>query len=555
MPKAEWKTLAERLIAERAVSRMWERDATLWTSTAGADDGVRAAIRNRLGWLDAPHAMRAHVDRLRALAKTVRDERVAAVYLVGMGGSSLCAEVLKAVYRVAPGFPELFVLDTTDDETLASISGRLDPSRTWFLISSKSGSTIEVAAMERYFWDALQRPIGPRAGRHFLAITDPGTPLERLARERGYRDIFLNPPDIGGRFSALSLFGLVPAALIGVAIDDLLAAGGAMADGCRAERSTNPGLELGAFMGAAASEGRDKLVLLLPSGIAALGLWIEQLVAESTGKLGRGLLPVVDDEPPTGADRVFVTLDTDDDRIDSSRVRAIERAGDPLMRLSMRRDGLGAELFRWEFATAIAGAVLAVNPFDEPNVAGAKDRTRALLDGFARDGRLPEGPPVASDGHVAAHSQRWREATPPAVVAQAIESVKAGDYFAVLSYLPPDSPTETVIDELRAAVRSRTGVVTTVGVGPRYLHSTGQYHKGGPDRGAFLILTAEDRTTTPVPGAPYSFAVLKRAQAIGDYQALAARGRRVVRIHLTRAGEDRARVLEELFSRALGAGR
>jgi transaldolase/glucose-6-phosphate isomerase len=524
--------LVDRFLEEQIVRRIWKRDPSVWGTTGPASE---SSIRNRLGWLDAPHAMRAHVDEVKRVAEHVRDAKVRTVYLLGMGGSSLCAEVLRTVYGVADSYPDLVVLDTTDDETLASVASRLDHAQTLFIVASKSGTTIEIASMERFFWHAMHAVLGDGAGRHFLAITDPGTALETLSRERGYRATFVNPPDIGGRFSALSLFGLVPAAVIGVPIDDFLAAGAAMAEGCREERRANAGLELGAFMGAAGSSGRDKLTVLLPHSLASLGLWIEQLVAESTGKLGRGLLPVVDEPPGAayGRDRAFVAIETEDEGIDRSTLDAIEKAGHPLFRIRTRRDGLGAEFFRWEFATAIAGAALRLNPFDEPNVTEAKDRTKALLTAFERDRRLPDE----------------RVATAPEV-RMLVDSIRSGDYFAVLSYLPPDSPTLRVIDELRVAIRSRGGYATTVGIGPRYLHSTGQYHKGGPPTGVFLIITADDRTNTPIPGARYSFSTLKRAQALGDYQALAAHDRRVARIQLT--GADHERALERLVAEALG---
>jgi transaldolase/glucose-6-phosphate isomerase len=440
-------------------------------------------------------------------------------------------------YTASPiGHPDLVVLDTTDDETLASVGSRLDPERTLFIVASKSGTTIEIASMERYFWQIIQGALGPQAGRHFVAITDPNTALARLADERGYRAAFINPPDIGGRFSALSLFGLVPAALIGAPVQDLIDAGRAMADGCREERRTNAGLELGAFMGAAANARRDKLTVLLPRSLASFGFWIEQLIAESTGKRGRGLLPVVDE--PLGAtygrDRAFVAVETEDEPADPAALDGLKKAEHPVFRIRTRHDALGAEFFRWEFATAIAGVALQVNPFDEPNVTEAKDRTKALLSAFERDRRVPDEP-----------------ASGATEVRKLVTSLRDDDYFAVLTYLPPEPSTRDVIDEARATIRSRGGFATTVGVGPRYLHSTGQYHKGGPDTGVFLMITADDRTTTPIPGAAYSLAILKRAQALGDLQALAAHGRRAARVHLSTGRDDHAVALEALFAQAL----
>jgi glucose-6-phosphate isomerase len=532
MPTTAFTPLVEKLLEEHVVRRIWERDPSVWNAAGAAV----ASIKNRLGWLDAPRAMRPQLGRLRALADDVRDDGIGSVYLLGMGGSSLCAEVIRAVFGVAPGHPDLFVLDTTDEKTLTSVASRLEPERALFIVASKSGSTIEVSSLERYFWQIAQKALGGRAGRQFVAITDPGTALEALGRERGYRATFVNPPDIGGRFSALSLFGLVPAALIGANVEVLLDAGSAMADGCREERRTNAGLELGAFMGAAAAEGRDKLTVLLPRTLASLGLWIEQLVAESTGKLGRGLLPVVD-EPLGGAygrDRAFVAIETEDDTLDRAALDALEAAGHPLLRLRTRHDALGAEFFRWEFATAVAGAALGLDPFDEPNVTEAKDRTKSLLAAFEGDGRLPDD-----------------RAASAADVRALLASLEGRDYFAVLSYLPPESPTIDAINELRGAIRSRSGHATTLGIGPRYLHSTGQYHKGGPPTGVFLMITGDDGTATPIPGAKYSFSALKHAQALGDYQALVAHDRRVARVHLSGANMDHAAALERFLAQAL----
>ena len=320
------------------------------------------------------------MEQVRRLGQEVRAEGFQTACLLGMGGSSLCAEVLRSVFGIADGHPELTVLDTTDELTLTTAATRMDPARTLFIVASKSGGTVEVASMERFFWQEMTRALGDGAGRHFVAITDPGTALHDLARTRGYREIFVNPPDIGGRFSALSLFGLVPAAVIGAPVDALLDGGTAMADGCRQHNRTNAGLELGAFMGAAARDGRDKLTVALAPSFAALGLWIEQLVAESTGKHGKGLLPVVD-EPlgrpdEYGDDRAFVSIASESDAADEDRLTALEAAGFPVLRLSIRHDGLGAEFFRWEFATAVAGAALGINPFDEPNVSEAKEKTQ-----------------------------------------------------------------------------------------------------------------------------------------------------------------------------------
>ncbi len=517
------------------VPRIWNRDPSAWMPTGRESDTAARAIANRLGWLDAPVTMREHVARVNALAAAARHEQVRDVYLIGMGGSSLCAEVLRTAQPREEERPELHILDTTDEQALTNVAARMEPARTWFLVSSKSGGTVEVVSMERYFWARMHDALGDRAARHFVAVTDPNTLLQSLARERGYRETFLNPPDIGGRFSALSLFGLVPAALIGIDIDHLLHAAADMAAGCRETGAANSALALGGFMAHECRRGRDKLTVLLPPSLRMLGLWIEQLIAESTGKHGTGVLPIVDEDPQAaaayGSDRAFVSLETEREQVRAD-FAAIEGEGHPLVRLTMRADALGAEFFRWEFATAVAGAALGINPFDEPNVQEAKDRTKALLAQYSQSRALADAPPAEPQSADALRTL--------------IQGLEPPQYLGILSYLPVESATLEAIEEFRAVVHDRTRVATTLGIGPRYLHSTGQYHKGGPDTGTFLMITGEDATTTDVPDAPYSFSVLKRAQAVGDLQALQAHGRKAVRVHLTgtRArGEALRRVL------------
>jgi glucose-6-phosphate isomerase len=530
-------TLVDTLLHDRAVSRTWDQDISLWSAEPGSAEA--ASITTRLGWLDVAHTMASELDRVVQLGEAMKSERIQAVYLLGMGGSSLCAEVLRSVYGVADGYPELFVLDTTDESTIATASARLDPARTVFLVASKSGGTVEVSSMERLFWTQMSAALGGDAGRHFVAVTDPGTALQKLAETRGYRDVFINPPDIGGRFSALSLFGLVPAALIGAPVRDLHSAGAVMAEGCHQENHENAGLILGAYIAATTVEGRDKLTVALSPRLRSLGLWIEQLVAESTGKHGTGSLPVVD-EPlghpgDYGTDRAFVAISTESDTPDMDRLAALEHAGHPVLRLSTRADGLGSEFFRWEFATAIAGAALGINPFDEPNVSEAKEKTRALLEAQAATQKLTEPSPVAADEEVMVFSSRFTGDSPVAVIRNAIASMKPRDYAAFLSYLPPDNGVEAAIADIRVGIRSRTKAATTFGVGPRYLHSTGQYHKGGPNTMVAFVITADDETATAIPDAGYTFSVLKRAQALGDVETLEAHGRRTIRIHVSDA--------------------
>jgi glucose-6-phosphate isomerase len=528
----------------RLIGRIWRRDVSVWTADPTGE--AAQSITNRLGWLDVPSGMAPELPRVEALADEVRHDGITTVYLLGMGGSSLCAEVMRSVYGVRDGFPRLVVMDTTDEAAIHAALSRLEPSHTLFLIASKSGGTIEPASMEKLFWEHMSSALGDGVGRHFVAVTDPGTELARLAEARGYRKSFLNPPDIGGRFSALSLFGLVPGALIGAPVRELLTGAVDMAEGCRQESYKNPGLDLGVFIGFNAAEGRDKLTVVLPPSLQALGLWIEQLVAESTGKHGKGALPVVD-EPlgrpdEYGTDRAFVAMATDKDAPDAAKLDALEAAGRPVLRLSTRIGGLGAEFFRWEFATAVAGAVLGINPFDEPNVSEAKEKTKAIL--AKRD--FTGGTPVAAGDGVSVFSSGFVAPTPAAVVSEAIESLGPRDYVAFLSYLPNEAAIETALAHIRERIRRAKRSATTYGVGPRYLHSTGQYHKGGPNTCLAFVITGEDETSTPIPGAPYTFAQLKRAQAVGDYQTLEAHDRRTVRIHLDR-GVDPVVALLELF--------
>ena len=531
------KTLADRLLHEHIVDKIWKRDPSAWGAAEGTADAQ--SIATRLGWLDVGETMPPHMPQVHALAEAVKTEGFEAAYLLGMGGSSLCAEVLRSVFGVREGYPQLHVFDTTDEQTLTAAAERMNPARTLFIVASKSGGTVEVASMERFFWARMSAAVGDSAGRHFVAITDPGTALQKLAETRGYRDIFINPPDIGGRFSALSLFGLVPAAVIGAPVDEILKAGRIMAEGCRQHNHANAGLELGAFIAAAALEGRDKLTVALAPSFSSLGLWIEQLVAESTGKHGKGSLPVVD-EPlggpdDYGADRAFVSLTSESESEDSRHLGDLAGAGFPVLRLSIRHESLGAEFFRWEFATAVAGAALGINPFDEPNVSEAKDKTKALLAEYAARGRFDDDPPAPT----------------VEMIREVIDAAGPGDYFAFLSYLPGESDVERVLAEIRPQLRRHTRAASTFGLGPRYLHSTGQYHKGGPNTCIAVVITGDDATRTEIPEAGYSFSVLKRAQALGDVQALEAHGRRVLRLHFKDAASA-AEELQRLFTQALG---
>ena len=554
-----------RLDADGFAARLARRDPTLWS----ADPAHRQVAANRLGWLTAPATMRAQTDTLRAFADEIVRDGFAQVVLLGMGGSSLAPEVLRHTLGVRDGFLDLQVLDNTSPAAVQATFDRCDAARTLFVVSSKSGGTVEVTSFERVAYPWVRVARGDNAGQAFVAITDPGTPLEALAREHGYRRVFLNPADIGGRYSALSCFGLVPAALIGADLDALL--DGALAEdsasGAEAGAEQNPALRLGAALGEAALAGRDKVTLLLAPPIEALGSWIEQLLAESTGKEGRGLVPVVGESLGSvdayGTDRVFVSIMVGPPSTDAARrMAALSEAGHPV--ISWTRPGtaaLGAEFMRWEKATAVAGAVLGVDPFDEPNVAEAKHATGNLLQRYLATGELSVPPPVAATHGIAAVApaavvERLRpnvsDPSDPSAWAAALAALaEPGDYFGLLAYFHATPERDPRLERLRQIVGLNTGLATTLGYGPRFLHSTGQLHKGGPPRGIFLQIVA-DEGDLAIPGERYGFRTLQQAQSLGDYDVLERRGRRVLRLDL---GSEIERGLDELMAAFSAAGR
>lgn len=535
---------------EEWIRRLWEKDPSLWKNGPGHEK----IIRNSLGWLTVPVAMREQVEELKDFAEQVRGEGFRHLLLLGMGGSSLCPEVFRRTFGRREGFPELLVLDSTDPAAVRNTEARLDLSATLFIVASKSGTTTEPQAFHQYFFHLLSQRKGPRAGDHFLAITDPGTPLQTLAQDQGFRRVFLNPSDIGGRYSALSSFGLVPAALMGLDIGKMLERADRIEQLCgpSVQAEENPAARLGAAMGALARKGRDKLTLIASPPLDSLGLWIEQLVAESTGKEGRGILPVAGEAlgPPAvyGKDRLFVFLRSrNGDKVElEARRKDLEAAGHPVIQHRLEDPwDLGEEFFLWEMATALAGALLEINPFDQPNVQESKDRTRKLLEGFLDRGHLDELPVVAhlEEGRLQA-SRRTRDRLQQAgmdflgrgslsrALRTHLSGVQEGDYIAITAYLAETSRHDSLLQEIRTHLRDSLKVATTVGYGPRFLHSTGQLHKGGPDKGLFLQLTAEDAADLPIPAAPYSFGTLKQAQAIGDFQSLDYRNRPVLSLHL-----------------------
>jgi hypothetical protein len=471
-----------------------------------------------------------------------------------MGGSSLAPEVLRAILGVQPGRPAFHMIDSTDPAAVAAVA--TPPERTLFILASKSGTTIEPNALAAHFRAALERAGATRWADHFVAITDPATPLAERARAEGFRETFLNPADIGGRYSALSYFGLVPAALMGQNVAALAGWGSAMlaaSDPGFGEIETNPGVGLGLAMGAGVRRGRDKLTLIVPPALEPFGLWVEQLVAESTGKRGTGIVPIAGEPPAApaayGSDRLFVCVRMSD--VDDGRTRELRAAGAPVATIDLPdASALGAEFMRWEIATAVAAAILGVNPFDEPNVQQAKDATRVLLDRYKADGRLPalHAGRTSADGVTltlsAAASTAVAENRPETV----LTLLKEGDYFALLAYLGPDAPSANALAAFRHAVRDRTRNATMFGYGPRYLHSTGQLHKGGADTGVFVLVTATPRADLPIPGEPFSFGTLELAQAVGDFQSLDAAGRRALHVHLPAPD---AGMLQRTFDRLL----
>ena len=530
------------LAAQQLIQRLWKKDATLWSDSAC--DWPK--ITNRLGWLSITSVMEAQIPMIQAAAQAIRQDGLTHALLLGMGGSGLFPEVCRATFGVAPGGLDLVLLDSTDPTLIKQTQQQLPLAKTLIILSSKSGTTTETNALGDYFFEQL-RGLGGEPGRQCVAITDVGTPLEALAMSRQFRQVFLHGPqtgqDVGGRFSALTYFGLVPAALLGVDLQQLLSRAQAMLAACgpHADVSANPAAQLAVALTEGLGLGRDKLTLLCPPRLARLGVWVEQLVAESTGKQDKGLIPV-DAEPlrnpaSYSADRVFVELQLEgaiDQRV-AGHVEVLVEHGHPVIRLRWRDEyDLGGEVARWFMATALAASLMRLNPFDEPNVQESKDRTKALLERYTQDKRLPHDEPLLIDEGIAVFGDR--SVANVRGLEEALRSflrqARAGDYLALLSFLPRTPDLDALVEALRARLADVVPVATTLGFGPRYLHSTGQLHKGGPDRGLFLFLTADDPVDLPVPDRPYTFSILKHAQALGDLQALQERQRRILRLDL-----------------------
>jgi transaldolase / glucose-6-phosphate isomerase len=555
--------------ANDKAKRLWARDPSLWTNTDEA---------NWLGWLDIAERQLSNLPRFQQIAEEIRAAGFTHALLLGMGGSSLCVEVLKLTFGKVVDYPEILVLDSTDPAQIRAIEARLNLAKTIFIVSSKSGSTLEPNIFKQYFFERVKQAVGPapagrgaaEAGKRFLAITDPGSKMQQVAKADGFRHIFYGVPSIGGRYSALSDFGMIPGAIQGFDTGKFLDRAQEMARSCAAgvPADENPGVVLGAILGTLQKLGRDKVTIFTSPGIADLGAWLEQLLAESTGKDGKGLIPVARERIGSpdvyGSDRVFVylRLESRPDPAQDASVDAIEKAGQPVVRIAVPDVyALAREFFRWEFATAVAGSVIGINAFNQPDVEASKIETRKLTEQYEKSGSLPPETPLLQDGGIklftdarnaaALKQAATRDATLAGYLRAHLARLRAGDYFALLAYLQMNDANAARLQSIRHAVRDNRRVATCLGFGPRFLHSTGQAYKGGTNSGVFLQITCDDAADLPVPGQRYTFGVVKAAQARGDFQVLAERNRRALRVHLPADVAAGLARLEQAIHRAL----
>ena len=524
------------LEAKDVIKRIWQRDYTVW------DDDVPTEISNRLGWLDIAKVMKQNVDRMRVLTEIVCNNGYTHALLLGMGGSSLAPEVFRKTFGVKDGYLDLAVLDSTDPGAVLAHAQSLDLSRTLFIVSTKSGGTVETLSFFKFFYNRVAEAVGADdAGKHFVAITDLGSKLADLAELHNFRQIFINDSNIGGRYSALSYFGLVPATLVGVDVDTLLDRAIAMMGACSAE-DDNPAAGLGAAMGMMALDGRDKLTLITSPQIAAFGAWAEQLIAESTGKEGKGILPVdnetLGESDVYGNDRLFIYRRLDGDDTYDAAVQELIDDGQPVVRIDLQDQyDLGGEFFRWEMATAVAGHFLGINPFDQPNVESAKVLAREMVAAYMEEGTLPAMTPKLEEDGITVYSI-FTENSLDGTLDSFLKQARPGDYVAIQAYVQPTEETDAALQEFRIRLRDQLKVATTVGYGPRFLHSTGQLHKGDAGRGLFIQFTSDNQQDVFIPdeaaatASSMSFGVLKSAQALGDLKALLNAWRRVIRFHL-----------------------
>ncbi len=553
-----WHTLVDEWTGKRGMSRLWQGDSHLWT---GGDESEWT------GWLEITARQLRQTAGLKALAEDVKQAGFAHIVLLGMGGSSLCPEVLSRTFGQQEGFPDLQILDSTDPGQVISITDSIDLANTLFFVSSKSGSTLEPDIMRRYFFRRVGDALGRRPGDRFIAVTDPGSQLEEIAARDGYRHIFYGLPEIGGRYSALSNFGMAPAAAMGLDVEDFLKRTQAMVEACGPEvdAADNPGVALGLFLGLAYKKGRNKLTFVASDGLVSLGGWLEQLIAESTGKLGKAIIPVdleTPEEPEVyGDDRVFVELALGDDMPFAAQLTALEEEGHPVVRIRCHEAmNLGQELFRWETATAVAGAVMGINPFNQPDVEASKIATRKLTSEYEQTRALPferpffeaDGVRLFADAAYAVSLARGvaGEESLTGYVKAHLDRLGPGDYLALLAYIEMDEGNGESLQRIRHEIRDAKKVATCMGFGPRFLHSTGQAYKGGSNDGVIMQITCDDTDDVDVPGRAYTFGVVKAAQARGDFQVLAERGRRALRIHLTDL-DDGLRALESAVETAV----
>lgn len=522
------------------VERFWKKDASLWTK-----DGEE----KWLGWIDIVERQQKDAAAFKSLAADVKSAGFQSALLLGMGGSSLCPEVLAVTFGPQAGFPAMHIVDSTDPAQVKAARDKVDLAKTVAIVASKSGSTLEPNVLKQYFFSEMEKVVGAgEAGRHFIAITDPGSKMEQVAKADGFRHIFYGDPEIGGRYSALSNFGVVAATVAGLDTDKLLAEAAKAVSAAKKPVNENPGVQLGLILGSAANAGRDKITIFTSPEIYDLGAWLEQLIAESTGKVGKGITPV--DREAIGApavygnDRIFayVRLAGTADKSQDDKVAALEAAGHPVVHFEISNlYEIFGQFFTWEVATAVAGSIMGINPFNQPDVESAKVETRSLTSAYEKTGKLPERSPVLKDSGVEIYAtdkyaMKLKDVAPSATLAGYLKAhlgqIHGGDYFATLAFLPMFTENEEIIQGFRHKVRDAKRVATCLGFGPRFLHSTGQDYKGGPNTGVFLQITADHAVDVPIPGQKYSFGVVIAAQAAGDLAVLESRGRRALRVHL-----------------------
>ncbi|HLZ51806.1 MAG TPA: bifunctional transaldolase/phosoglucose isomerase [Candidatus Acidoferrum sp.] len=538
--------------------RLWQKDASLWT---GTDED------KWLGWLDITGQQLEGIEKLKQIAADIKKAAFKNALLLGMGGSSLCPEVLRLTFGKAAGYPDLHVLDSTDPAQIKAIEAKVDLSSTVCIVSSKSGSTLEPNIYKQYFFERVNAKVGQKeVGNRFMAITDPGSKMQRVAEKDKFRKILMGVPSIGGRYSALSNFGMAPAAVMGIDVSRFLKNTKQMVDACGADvdAGANPGILLGTILGIAANQGRDKLTIVTSKKIFDLGAWLEQLIAESTGKSGKGIIPIdrerLSKHDVYGSDRVFahLRLESDSDKEQSASVDALAKAGHPVIRITIPDVyNLGQEFFRWEIATAVAGSIIGINAFNQPDVEASKVETRKLTEEYESSGKLPFESPFfkSEDAKLFADPKNTSAlkggVTLVGYLKKHLARIGPGDYFALLGYITMNEEHEDALQAIRLAVRNNKKVATVLGFGPRFLHSTGQAYKGGPNSGVFLQITCDDAVDVLVPGQTYTFGVVKAAQARGDFAVLAERGRRALRVHLGKDVKAGLATLKECIDQAL----